>query len=208
MASSIARMQRPAHTPGGLALWIFAGRWSARSPSVADIDENYSAPDILAGRSESLRAALKRYFARRGCPPHETDDLAQEVFLRIVRRGNAEGLENLEGYVFQTAASVFTDRHRHRRVKAADRHEVFEPDRHGGSQPGPDEALLDREALSAIGVALMALPERTRQVFVLRRLEDMSYREIGLRLGLSISGVEKQMLRAVRLLRSRLGDDQ
>jgi len=132
----------------------------------------------------------------------------QEVFLRIVRRGDAENFENLDGYIFQTAASVLKDRYRHRRVRAADRHEAFEPDLHGGSQVGPDEALLGREALGAVSAVLMELPERTRQVFVLRRLEDMSYREIAVRLGLSLSAVEKHMLRAVRLLRIRLGDDR
>ena len=55
-----------------------------------------------------------------------------------------------------------------------------------------------REALSEVGAALLELPERTRQVFVLRRLEDMSFREIALRLGLSVSAVEKHMLRAGR----------
>jgi RNA polymerase sigma factor (sigma-70 family) len=52
----------------------------------------------------------------------------------------------------------------------------------------------------------MDLPERTRTVFVLRRLEGQSYREISLRLGLSVSAVEKHMLRAVRHLLARAGD--
>jgi len=206
--SWIAWADRSAQTHHRPARQRVDGRWSARSPSLTDADENSPAPDSLAVRSQVLRTALNRYFARRGCPPHETDDLVQEVFLRIVRRGNAEGLENLDGYVFQTAASVFTDRHRSRRVRAADRHDSFEPDLHGESQAGPDETLLGREALGAVSAVLMELPERTRQVFVLRRLEEMSYREIALRLGLSLSAVEKDMLRAVRLLRTRLGDDR
>jgi len=55
---------------------------------------------------------------------------------------------------------------------------------------------------------LLELPERTRVVFVLRRLENLSYSEIGLRLGLSVSAVEKHMLRAVRHLATRMGADR
>ena len=49
-------------------------------------------------------------------------------------------------------------------------------------------------------MALMKLPERTRAVFLLRRLEGMSYSEIAIRLGVSVSAAEKHMLRAVRHL--------
>jgi RNA polymerase sigma factor (sigma-70 family) len=53
---------------------------------------------------------------------------------------------------------------------------------------------------------LLELPERTRQIFVLRRLEGLSYFEIGRRLGVSVSAVEKHMQRAVRHLAARTGD--
>lgn len=163
---------------------------------------------VLARKSEALRDALRRYFGRQGCAPHEIDDLVQEVFLRIIQRGDADRVEQLDGYIFQTAASVLTDRHRRRRVRAADRHEPFEIEHHPRDDVSPDEVLLGREALGQVGAALLALPERTRQVFVLRRFEEMSFREIALRLGLSLSAVEKHMLRAVRSLKARLGDDR
>jgi RNA polymerase sigma-70 factor (ECF subfamily) len=54
----------------------------------------------------------------------------------------------------------------------------------------------------------MELPARTRDVFVLRRLEGLPYNEIAKRLGLSVSAVEKHMLRATRHLVARVGDDR
>lgn len=162
------------------------------------------APDEeLARKAEALRGALTRYFARHVRDDAEIDDLVQDVFLRIVKRGGAEHLERFDGYVFETASSVLKDRHRRRQARRSDRHVEFEPERHGGSGPGPDSVLAGRQALRATTVALMELPERTRTVFVLRRLEGLGYREIALRLGLSVSAVEKHMLRAVRHLLSR-----
>lgn len=163
---------------------------------------------VLAGRSVSLRNALARYFQRRIRDVSEVDDLVQEVFLRIVRRGAAGELEKLEGYVFKTAASVLTDRDRRRRVRQAGRHVPFEPDLHAGETPGPERTLIGLETLEAIGVALLELPERTRRVFVLRRIEGLSSPEIARRLGVSPSAVEKHMLKAVRHILARTKDDR
>jgi DNA-directed RNA polymerase specialized sigma24 family protein len=46
----------------------------------------------LAEHSESLSRALKVHFARKGVEPHEIDDLIQEVFLRILKRGDSNQL--------------------------------------------------------------------------------------------------------------------
>ncbi len=181
----------------------------------SDVQETPSIPPhgpqrsaVLADRSVALRSALARYFQRRVNDPAEVEDLIQEVFLRIVRRGPAGELEQLDGYIFKTAASVLLDRGRRRRVRYSDRHVPFEPDVHGGETPGPERALIGAETLAAIGVALLELPERTRRVFILRRMEGLSNPEVGRRLGISASAVEKHMLRAVRHILARTRDER
>ena len=178
-------------------------------PDATDGDgaDGGSATDF-ARRSQRLRGALTRYFARHVSDPAEIDDLIQDVFLRIVKRGGLSGVENFDGYVFATAASVLTDRFRRRKARHADQHLSFDPDLHGGVELGPDSVHAGRQALRRTTVVLMELPERTRDVFVLRRLEGLSYREIGLRLGLSVSSVEKHMVRAVRYLLAHAGDSR
>jgi RNA polymerase sigma factor (sigma-70 family) len=174
-------------------------------PTAGQTARAADASEELARRSQALRGALTRYFARQA-PTSEIDDLVQEVFLRIVKRGGTEGLDQFEAYVFETAASVLKDRHRRRQVRESDRHVTFEPEIHASADLGPDDTLLGRQALKATTRALMELPERTRTVFILRRLENLPYREIGRRLGLSVSAVEKHMLRATQHLMSRAGD--
>ena len=155
---------------------------------------------IFAKSSEALRGSLRRYFAARGMPPADIDDLVQEVYLRIVRRGNPDDIDDLVPYCFATAASVLRDRHRRRGVRNADAHVTFDPELHGGEAVEPERVLLGRQALQATTRALMELPERTRQVFILRRVEGQRHSEIATRLGISVSAVEKHMLRAVRHL--------
>jgi RNA polymerase sigma-70 factor (ECF subfamily) len=176
-----------------------------RVSSDCEAEDSDSTDGVFARRSEALRGALIRFFQRYVRDSDEADDLVQEVFLRIVKRGSCDQLQSLDGYIFQTASSVLKDRSRRRRTRHSDRHVSFEPEVHSGMTAGPDSLLLSRETLLEVSRVLLELPENTRQVFVLRRLEEMPYREIALRLGISVSAVEKHMLRAVRHLIARAG---
>ena len=164
-----------------------------------------SSSAVLAERSETVRGALRRYFARQGCEADEIDDLVQEVFLRIVKRGGAGELDQLDGYIFQTAASVVRDRYRRRKARASDRHVPFDAEAHGGLAGGPDEALLGREALGKVSAVLMTLPERTRQVFILRKVQGLTQREVAQRIGVSEGTVEKHMHKGLVALMTALG---
>ena len=65
------------------------------------------------------------------------------------------------------------------------------------------------EAIAAILVSLGELPERTRRVFVLRRIEGMQQKVAARRLGISVSAVEKHMIKAIRhLAAGRLDGEQ
>ncbi|WP_353470105.1 RNA polymerase sigma factor [Sphingomonas faeni] len=166
------------------------------------------ATEAFGNRSNALRSALTRFFSSRGIVPTEIDDLVQDVFLRVVRRGSLSALDNVEAYVFTTAQSVLTDRGRRRATRLVDKHVSFHPDVHGGEDLGPDRIAAGRQQLSATTRALMELPERARQVFILRRLEGMAFGEIALRLGISLSSAEKDMQQAVRHVVARAGEAQ
>ena len=44
------------------------------------------------------------------------------------------------------------------------------------------------------------MPERTRDIFVLHRFENISYGEIAMRMNISVSAVEKHIMKALKLL--------
>ncbi|UAJ12459.1 RNA polymerase sigma factor [Glacieibacterium megasporae] len=145
------------------------------------------------------RPALIRFFRRKMRDVNDVEDLVQEVFVRIaVRQGSA--VENLGGYIFQTAASVLADRHRRRTVRHADDQVPFDTERHSGSDFDAGRVAESRETLRAVASALMTLPERTRTIFVLRRLDGQNYKDIAVHFGISVSAVEKHMVRAVNHL--------
>ena len=126
--------------------------------------------------------------------------MVQQVFERLLKRGNVSNMEHLGGYVFQTASSVLADYQRRRRNRHADAHDEFDERNHGDVDFSPEHVLMERERLASATAVLLELPERTRVIFVLRRLEGMKYLDIAARLGISVSAVEKHMERAVARL--------
>jgi RNA polymerase sigma-70 factor (ECF subfamily) len=166
-------------------------------------DEKGSKPE-LAEEAGAFRKPLTTYFARRVRDRSEVEDLVQEVFARIVARSSSEPVAHVGGYVFQTASSVLSDRSRRRAVRQADAHIAFDADQHDQVDTDAIRAFEARQDLRQVTSALLQLPERTRTIFILHRLEGRRYREIGEQLGISISAVEKHMARAVLHLSTSL----
>lgn len=175
----------------------------------AEIDHGRAMSDRRpdSGQAEALeqlfrrsRASLLAWFRVRLGDAVEAEDLVQESFLRIRQRGDAEIVTQFDAYLYRTAKSVLADRRRRRAVRQADAHVPLPPD-HGA----PDDAdalrsLLDRERLHQVSEVLMTMPERTRSIFILCRLEGLRYAEIAARFGISVSAVQKHMLRAIETL--------
>lgn len=154
----------------------------------------------LAREAEPVRRWLTGYFRRRIRDDSDVEDMVQDVFARIVTRDSVEPIKNLGGYVLKIASSVIADRARRRGVRHSDAHVPFDPDFHASEEIDPERVLSGKEDLNAAVSALLSLPERTRTVFVLRRLEGYSYRDIAGHLGISVSAVEKHLVKALQHL--------
>jgi RNA polymerase sigma factor (sigma-70 family) len=149
-------------------------------------------------RAGPLRRGLTRYFSHRVPDPAEVEDLVQEVFARLSARDSREPIEHLSGFVFQVASNVLADRGRRRFARKAEAHVEFDPERHADEDFDPYRILAGKETLRAVTQALLSLPHRTRTVFVLHRLEGRKSRDVAAQLGISVSAVEKHMVRAVQ----------
>jgi RNA polymerase sigma factor (sigma-70 family) len=154
-----------------------------------------------------FQPALLSYFRRRVGAGGEAEDLTQEVFVRMLRRGDVAAIADVRAYLFEIAASVLIDRQRRSKVRQLARHESFDPAAHGGEDFNSEETFMGEEALSRLSQALLDLPERTRTVFVLRRLEGLRYQDIARRLRITVSAVEKQMAKALAYLAARVNDE-
>ncbi|MGH8236212.1 MAG: RNA polymerase sigma factor [Steroidobacteraceae bacterium] len=156
--------------------------------------------------SRKFRAPLVRFFEKRIGKHAEIDDLVQEVFLHLAGGGRIESVDQPEAYLFRTATNVLYDRRRRLNARAAEVHESFDEAAHCGAQEtlDPERAVLGVQAIEQLVAALYELPERTRVIWALYHLEDLAHAEIGRRLGITVSTIEKHMGRASTHLLKRL----
>ncbi|MGE5500432.1 MAG: RNA polymerase sigma factor [Ignavibacteriales bacterium] len=182
-----------------------------RAPVVSEHNSAPSASDLAARLNARFRAPLMSFFLRRTGSRQDAEDLTQEVFLCILRRGEELPSEYAEVFIFKIAANLLRDRARHAGARRGLEHVSLDGADHpdpasGRVAPGliedlePERVLLSQEALAAALRALDELGERTRDIFVLYRLEKMKQREIAGLYGISVSSVEKYVARATEHL--------
>jgi RNA polymerase sigma-70 factor (ECF subfamily) len=153
----------------------------------------------------SLAPAIRAYFIKR-VGREDSEDLVQEVFLRLQARTISDPVLNQRSYVFQVAAAVLMDDARRKRARAAGAHGELTDRDHPREEHSPERALLLREQLLLTMAALDGLPHRTRQAFLLVRLDGLSYAAAATHMGISVSGVEKHMMRAIERLARAVGE--
>jgi RNA polymerase sigma factor (sigma-70 family) len=159
--------------------------------------------ETLAALSLRHRASLQRYFERRLNNRVDAEDLIQEVFLRLARRADFQSIAFIDGYLFEVAASVFQDRLRHRKSRALHLHDEYR-ETDSPADFSAERVLVGKESLGQVVLALQELPERVRMAFVLHRFEGLRHPEIAERLGVSVSAVEKYVIRALAFIKKRL----
>jgi RNA polymerase sigma factor (sigma-70 family) len=153
--------------------------------------------DRLDALSREYRPALSRYFGKRAYQQADVEDLVQEVLVRLAVRGDGSDIEQPEAYLMRTATNVWRDFLRKQRTHAQDAHEEFLEERHPNAESGPDHVLEGMESVEAVLAALNELPARTRQIFILYRVEGLRQKRVAKRIGISVSAVEKHMIKAI-----------
>ena len=154
-------------------------------------------PDLRAWMVQ-YGPALRSYFLRRAAAA-DVDDLVQEVFLNLQARGATAEIENVEGYLFRTAANVLGQRHRHATWPWGAQED---PGDVGGLTDvhSPERILIGKQALEGLMRVVDELPPRTAQAFILYKFEHLTREAVGLRMGISAKAVEALLKRAFQRL--------
>jgi RNA polymerase sigma factor (sigma-70 family) len=148
---------------------------------------------------------LLRYFLRRKFPLESAEDCVQDTFVRLSQIEYAS-IDDPESYLFAIASSVAVDKHRRSKSHCADEHLPLEDFELVSEQPSAARVFEGKEALIQLAAALNELPPRTKEVFLLNRLDGLPRKEVAARLGISLSAMEKHLWRAMVHLRERLDD--
>jgi RNA polymerase sigma-70 factor (ECF subfamily) len=145
--------------------------------------------------------ALRAYLSKRFPSLPDHDDLVQETYARLLRVDDPSRLAHPKAFLFTTARNAAIDLFRRRDVHP---HEPLAESEGLIALPLLDtplsvaETLERRQRREALTEALRALPERCREVMLLRYLDGCSGKEIAARLGISLGTVKGHLLKGVR----------
>jgi len=145
---------------------------------------------------------LLRFLRARGAGD-EADDVLQDLWLKIDRRGANHAIADSRSYLFRMADNLMHDRTRAARRRTQREHAWGETG-HGPSgedeTPSAERALAARQQLREVERALATLGARSQSVFRRFRIDGISQGKIAQDEGISLSAVEKHLQRAYRII--------
>ena len=134
-----------------------------------------------------------------------TADLVQETFLRLwERRDVASEARDIAGYFVTTGRNLAVDHERRKRLipfVAGIEHLEHVAD----LTPSPEDHAASRQELRRLQQSIQRLPPRCSEVFVLARIDGLTYAQIGDRLGISPKTAFSHMVTALERLRAEAG---
>src|SRR6187402_1618159 len=135
----------------------------------------------------------------------EAAEMVQQVFYKIWERSELLSFSgSLTAYLYRAVHNESLNFIKHQKVKAS--HQLHVAHSMKTYSEPVQEKITRKELENKLREALNELPEQCRTVFQLSRFEDMKYREIAEKLGISIKTVENHMGKALKLLRTKLVD--
>ncbi len=140
---------------------------------------------------------LKRFLSRFFYDQQDIEDVAQEAYLRAYVAEQKKSIEQPKAFLFRIAKNVALTKLNKKSLKITDYIEESSIPFNLGSEPGADAEVEAQELLGLYCDAVATLPEKCRQVYLLRKIHGLSHKEIAERMSLSISSVEKYLLKGI-----------
>lgn len=148
---------------------------------------------------------IRAWLSRRRSGDLDVDDIVQEMYAKIGALEDVSNIRDPLRYAISVARSIVL--YHLRRPHIVSITPTGDLDALGVTSEAadPEEATVLREEVRAVAAALEELPERTREVLWLRRVEGLSERETAHRLSISNRTVERHLARAILHLMQRFG---
>ena len=155
--------------------------------------------EMLAILFERHHVRLYNFFLRLTSDRQLSQDLVQEVFLRILKyRHSFRGDSKFTTWMYQIGRNAHIDQLRARRPEMP-LDEAWE--QKPSLQPRPEQKAESDQQADLLSRALERLPLRKREVLLLSRFQDLKYQEIAGLLKCSVESVKVQVHRSLKELR-------
>jgi len=175
--------------------------------------ENESIGTLLAQRDEAaFEQVFKIHFKRLHAYAFtilrdeiQAEEMVQQVFFKLWERNDNLSLTgSISSYLYRAVHNESLNYIKHQKVRS--NHQLSVAYSMKNEVEHPAKKIMAGELEKKIQLALNELPEQCRTIFQMSRFDELKYREIADKLGISVKTVESQMSKALRLLRVKLVD--
>jgi RNA polymerase sigma factor (sigma-70 family) len=180
--------------------YTWEGRWNSVVMSLAD-----PKPSLVERLFAEHRGALQAFFRRRIRTKADAPDLAQEVYLRMLRISDHDAIRNPVPYLY-TVANNLVKEHAvldRRQASGVDIEEVATHEQLA-SRPAFDGDLDEMQRAERLRVVLKQLRPKCQAAVTLRFTDGLTYREVAARLGVSPQMAKKYVAQALVHCRRRM----
>ena len=172
--------------------------------NIPQLDESYFEQLFFEYQPRLMR------FAVRFVDEETAEDIVQNCFLRLWNKRENTILTNAKGLLFMMVRNECLNELKHRVVASTDSLEILMEER-GSEQlywqdfaPGAEALLVGKELQQLVDDALMQTSEKSREIFMLSRKEELKPKEIAEQMGITRQAVEKHIQNALSVLKKHL----
>lgn len=143
---------------------------------------------------------LNRFVYRKLGNIDDAEEIVQDTFHNYLRIDKAEQIENPQAFLYKTAHNLALN---HLRKSGYRNEHLASLDINDSTLPLEREVFSQRD-VDELQKRLHRLPEITRKIFLRNRMDGLTYPEISEEYNISISRVQKHMIKALKYLRTHL----
>jgi RNA polymerase sigma-70 factor (ECF subfamily) len=143
---------------------------------------------------------LTRFLCRAWRNRAEVDDLLQEIYVRVYESAARARPQAVKAFLFSTARNLMVDRIRRERVVSIESGGDSDFSNVYRDEITPERRLSAHQELMLLMRVFTRMSPRCREVMWLRRVDDLSQKEVARQLGISEKTVESYLARACEFM--------
>jgi RNA polymerase sigma factor (sigma-70 family) len=155
----------------------------------------------LIGRYHS---SLVNFLRQRLRLADDAADVAQETYIRMLQYEGSRDIQSPSSLLFRVAINIANDLGRSEQVRHASEHCGLEDLEIDSGLPSPEREVAAEQEFNLLYGIIEQLPPRCQQVFLLSRVQCMTYPEIASQCGISVKMVEKHISHALGVCMAKI----